>query len=133
MRVCSVGATRVLAIGLVALVAVVGCQPEQRPAAGSVRTIGTPSSGSATGSVSGSVSAPAPGSAASPQNAPSPTGVASAALAAASPTLLPSKSDGIYTPTTNREIYQAISADYQEIVASPTRSTMASRSPQPRS
>ena len=29
----------------------------------------------------------------------------------------PTKSDGIYTPTTNREIYQKISTDYQEIVA----------------
>ena len=29
----------------------------------------------------------------------------------------PSKSDGIYSPTTNREIYQKISSDYQEIVA----------------
>ncbi len=28
----------------------------------------------------------------------------------------PTKSDGIYTPTTNREIYQKISTDYQEIV-----------------
>ena len=29
----------------------------------------------------------------------------------------PSASDGIYNPTTNREIYQKISSDYQEIVA----------------
>ena len=29
----------------------------------------------------------------------------------------PTVSDGIYTPTTNREIYQKISSDYQEIVA----------------
>ena len=29
----------------------------------------------------------------------------------------PTKSDGIYTPNTNREIYQKISTDYQEIVA----------------
>ena len=29
----------------------------------------------------------------------------------------PSESDGIYNPTTNREIYQKISSDYQEIVA----------------
>ena len=29
----------------------------------------------------------------------------------------PTVSDGIYTPTTNREIYQNISSDYQEIVA----------------
>ena len=29
----------------------------------------------------------------------------------------PTKSDGIYTPGTHREIYQKISADYQEIVA----------------
>ncbi len=28
----------------------------------------------------------------------------------------PTKSDGYYTPTTNREIYQKISSDYQEIV-----------------
>jgi hypothetical protein len=63
------------------------------------------------------VSAPAPKPAASAQIAPAPAGVASAPSAAASPTLLPSKPDGIYTPTTNREIYQAISADYQEIVA----------------
>ena len=29
----------------------------------------------------------------------------------------PTKSDGIYVPSTNREIYQKISTDYQEIVA----------------
>lgn len=108
MQVRSVGAMRVLAIGLVTLIAVSGCQPEQRPVAGSVRTIGTPSSGS----VSGSVSAPAP----KPAVGVSPA-VPSAELPAASATLPPSKPDGIYTPTTNREIYQAISSDYQAIVA----------------
>jgi hypothetical protein len=29
----------------------------------------------------------------------------------------PTKSDGIYKPNTNREIYQKISSDYQEIAA----------------
>src|SRR5262245_45245938 len=29
----------------------------------------------------------------------------------------PTKSDGVYKPNTNREIYQKISTDYQEIVA----------------
>ena len=29
----------------------------------------------------------------------------------------PTKSDGYYTPTTHREIYQKISSDYQEIAA----------------
>ena len=108
MQVRSVVAGRVLAIGLVALVAVSGCQPEQRPVAGSVRTIGTPASGSVSASASGSVSASVSAPAAKPAVAASP---------AASPAALPSKPDGIYTPTTNREIYQAISADYQAIVA----------------
>ena len=71
-------------------------------------------SGTSTGSGSGSVSG---------------TGIATAAMAGqvetsglSIPTGLtpetsgPTKSDGYYTPTTNREIYQKIATDYQEIV-----------------
>jgi hypothetical protein len=78
MPVRSVVVSRALAIGLVSLAVISGCQP-----------------------------------AAPPQSAASPAAASSAASPAASPALPPSKPDGIYTPTTNREIYQAISADYQ--------------------
>jgi hypothetical protein len=110
LRVVVVCATRVMAA--LALVAVIGCQPEQRPTPGSVKTIGTPSgTGSVSASGSASVSGPAPAAAA-------PTAVAES-KPAASPgaAVVPSKPDGIYTPTTNREIYQLIASDYQEIVA----------------
>jgi hypothetical protein len=94
-----------------------GCQPEQRPTPGSVTTIGTPAG--ATGSASVSVSGPQAG-----PTAPSAAATAAPAAAAgpattpgASPAVVPSKPDGIYSPTTNREIYQLIASDYQEIVA----------------
>ena len=91
------------------LVVATACQAEQRPTPGSVKTIGSPAAGgsvSASGSVSG-VLPPAP--VASPGAAASP-GASPAAAA-------PSKPDGIYTPVTNREAYQAIALDYQEIAA----------------
>ena len=53
------------------------------------------------------------------------------AAAAASPTLPPSKPDGIYTPTTNREIYQAISTDYQAIVTLTNQVTEGKPLPSP--
>lgn len=91
------------AAGLLAL-ATVACQPEQRPAAGTVKTIGTPASGSASGSVSG-VSGAVPSPAAPAAGAPSPIPASSE----------PTPSDGIYTPVTYRALYQAIATDYQSI------------------
>ena len=88
-------------------------------------------SGSGTGSGSGSVSGTGTGSGSGSGSASvsvSGTGTATAAMASQMvtggltiPTGLspetsgPTKSDGYYTPTTNREIYQKISTDYQEI------------------
>ncbi|MBI2864103.1 MAG: hypothetical protein HYX94_06025 [Chloroflexi bacterium] len=89
---------------LVSVVALAGCQPEQRPA-GSVEKIG----GNASQSVSQSVSAP-------PKSSTTPVTLSPGQVAAPDPSI-PSKPDGIYTPNTNREIYQRISADYQEIAA----------------
>lgn len=121
-----------LTVSLAAVVVGAACQPEQRPTPGSVRTIGSPAAGSASTSTTESVSGPEPAAspAAAPQVAASPPGgVAPAGSPAArpgsaaspsaspSPAAAPSKPDGIYTPITNREIYQAVSSDYQAIVA----------------
>jgi hypothetical protein len=117
--------TAALATSVLALAA---CTPEQRPTSGSVKTIGTPPGAASTGNASQSVSAPAPAAApqapavqttaANPTAAPKPA--AAAPQAPAKPTPAPPSApdpDGIYTPTTNREIYQLIASDYQEIVA----------------
>lgn len=121
---------RIAAVGaLGGFILLAGCQPEQRPTAGSVKTIGSPTTKSVsgtTGSVSGVTgAAPTTKSAASPAASPiasaSPAAkVSPAASPAASPSpaaLPPSKSDGIYTPVSNREIYQKIASDYQVIAA----------------
>ncbi|MCX6024542.1 MAG: hypothetical protein NTZ05_22985 [Chloroflexi bacterium] len=66
-------------------------------------------------------SAPAPTATTAPAAAPTtaaPAAAGSSPTAGPSPTPAPpTKPDGIYTPTTYREIYQKISSDYQEIVA----------------
>ncbi|MBI4332196.1 MAG: hypothetical protein HY673_13035, partial [Chloroflexi bacterium] len=89
---------------MVGVVAMAGCQPEQRPA-GSVEKIG----GDKSQSVSQSVSAP-------PKSSTTPVTLSPGQVAAPDPSV-PSKPDGIYTPNTNREIYLRVSTDYQEIVA----------------
>ena len=94
-------------------------------------SVSASASGSGTGSGSGSVSGTGTGSGSGSGSASvsvSGTGTATAAMASQMvtggltiPTGLspetsgPTKSDGYYTPTTNREIYQKISTDYQEI------------------
>lgn len=97
--------------------AVVACDGEDRPGVEVIDENGsTTGSVSATGIGSASGSATGIGSgtgAASPETSGGlliPAGLAPV-------TTGPTKSDGIYTPTTNREIYQKISTDYQEIVA----------------
>ena len=106
-------------------------------------SVSASASGSGTGSGSGSVSASVSGTAsASVSGAGTGSGSVSGPTAAAAVTTVlvpvqghggtggllipagldaetsgPTVSDGIYTPTTNREIYQKISSDYQEIVA----------------
>ena len=93
----------ILSILIGAALFVTACQAETRP--GSVEVIGSPQTGSV------SVSAPPPSSTSSGGSGLNiPVGLQPA-------TTGPTKSDGIYTPTTNREIYQKISSDYQEIVA----------------
>lgn len=108
-------AMRVGIASLSAAALLAGCQAEQRP--GTVETIGTPK----TGSVSASVSAPPAFSPASLNKGNIDGMVIPVGL---TPTTSgPTKSDGIYTPTSNREIYQKISTDYQEIVALTNRVT----------
>lgn len=97
------------------------CQAEQRPTAGSVKTVGSPVTQSVSG-VTGSVSGVAPATKPAAPASPSPAVQASPAAkvspgASPSPAAPPSKPDGIYTPVTNREIYQKISTDYQAIAA----------------
>ena len=95
---------------------------------GSVSGVGTGSgSGSGSGSVSGagtgsgSVSGPAGAAAVTtvlvPVEGHGGTGGLLIPAGLIAETSGPTVSDGIYTPTTNREIYQKISSDYQEIVA----------------
>ena len=82
---------------------------------GSVSGVTGTASGSVTGSVSGvSGSVSAPGSA-----TVTGTGVRGLFIPVGqeAETEGPTKSDGYYSPTTNREIYQKIPSDYQEIVA----------------
>ena len=79
-------------------------------------------SGAGKGSGSGSVSGPAGASTAVttvmvPVQGHGGTGGLLIPAGLRSETSGPTVSDGIYTPTTNREIYQKISSDYQEIVA----------------
>ena len=88
--------------GVAALLTLTACVPEQRPTPGTVRTIGTPPA--STESVSAVGPEEAPNLSASPSASPSPVAA-----------VIPSKADGIYTPTTNREIYQLIASDVQEI------------------
>ncbi|MGE0134685.1 MAG: hypothetical protein AB7T16_06060 [Dehalococcoidia bacterium] len=70
----------------------------------------------ASSSVSGSVSASGAPSGSATTTAAS-GGSVSVPVGLTAQTSGPTKSDGIYTPTTNREVYQKISSDYQEIVA----------------
>ena len=78
-------------------------------------------SGAGTGSGSGSVSGPAAAAAVTtvlvPVEGHGGTGGLLIPAGLIAETSGPTVSDGIYTPTTNREIYQKISSDYQEIVA----------------
>jgi hypothetical protein len=93
--------------GLAALLIACGSSDgEDRPA---VEVIG----GNSSGSVSASVSASASGAPAASAVAPGQGLAIPAGLTAQ--TTGPTKSDGVYTPTTNREIYQKISTDVQEI------------------
>lgn len=105
-----------------ALVLLAACQAEQRPTGGSVKTIGSPTTGSvsgATGSVSGvtgsvsgvtgSVSgaaAPSPAAKVSPAASPGASPAASAAT----------EGDGIYSPVSNVDAHAAITNDIAEIV-----------------
>jgi len=99
-----------LAMAAIASIAISACGGEDRP---DVDVIGDGSSGSASGS--GSVSVSASGAPSSP-SAGSTGGGLTIPTGLAAQTSGPTKSDGIFTPTTNREIYQKISTDYQEIV-----------------
>ena len=133
MRV-RVGLRWLVAIGALAgLPLLLACQAEQRPAAGSVKTIGSPTTKSVsgttgsvsgttgsvsgvTGSVSGVAPSPKSASPAAPAS-PSPAAQASTGPSPSPAAAPPSQPDGIYTPVTNREIYQKISTDYQAIAA----------------
>jgi hypothetical protein len=75
-----------------------GCQAEQRPPGGSVQRIGSPASGSVSGSVSGAA-APRTGAAVAP---------ASGAVTAG---------DGVYRPVGNVDGYLMFGADFQDISA----------------
>jgi hypothetical protein len=86
---------------------------ENRPQVDVIGGNGTASAGQ-TGSVSASGAGPSAGGSSAP--APASGGVL-IPVGLAPVTSGPTKSDGIYTPTTNREIYQKIATDYQEIVA----------------
>ena len=104
----------VLSLGGLAAAFLIACSGdgEDRP---TVDVIDNGGSGSVSGSVSGSASvsasgAPTTGAQASGGGLFIPAGLAPE-------TEGPSASDGIYTPETNREIYQKISTDYQEIAA----------------
>jgi hypothetical protein len=101
-----IGKRLILVGGVVTAALLAACSGEDRPR---VDVIG----GSDSASVSVSASGPGPDTAGSPR------GSAGLSIPAGlSPeTSGPSRSDGIYTPTTNREAYQKISSDYQEIVA----------------
>ncbi|MBI3979071.1 MAG: hypothetical protein HY331_12880 [Chloroflexi bacterium] len=91
-------ALRTLTVGtLGALTLLTGCQPEQRP--GTVKTIGGTKSGSVSASVSSAPEAKA-------------TSVGAAATPQAAAT---TKGDGVFTPTSNVDIYQLISLDVAEI------------------
>ena len=99
---------------------------------GSVSGTGT---GSGSGSVSGTASASVSGTGTGSGSVPGPAAAAAVTTVIVpveghggtggllipaglnAETSGPTVSDGIYTPTTNREIYQKISSDYQEIVA----------------
>lgn len=102
-RMLVLGSVR-LGAGLISLFLLTGCgsAPEQRP--GTVERLGDRSV---------SVSA-MPGT-----SGPAASGVGAMNIPAglAPTTSGPTKPDGIYTPTTNREAYQKISTDYQEIIA----------------
>jgi len=84
---------------------------EDRPQVDVIGTTAGSASVSASGPGSGSVSGPAGG--ALPRGS---TGGLLIPTGQTPETEGPTVSDGIYTPTTNREIYQKISSDYQEIL-----------------
>jgi hypothetical protein len=105
----------------------VACSGEDRPdvdvvddgGSGSVSGSGSSSgsvSASGTGSSSGSASASASASGSGSSGAATGGGLLIPA-GQAPETEGPSASDGIFTPETNREIYQKISSDYQEIAS----------------
>ena len=79
---------------------------EDRPSITIIDSTGT-GTGSGTGTASGTATATAAG--------PVETGGLRIPTGLDAETEGPTKSDGYYTPTTNREIYQKISTDYQEI------------------
>jgi hypothetical protein len=94
--------------GVLVALALSACGGEDRPSVDVIND-GTPGTGSISGSVSAS-GAPSGSSTTGSGGLTIPTGLQPQ-------TTGPTKSDGIYTPTTNREPYQKISTDYQEIVA----------------
>jgi hypothetical protein len=102
------GKTLLLSIGGFTAALFIACGGEDRP------TVDVIDDGSGSGSASVSVSASGTGSVSGTTGAGGglfiPAGLAPE-------TEGPSASDGIFTPETNREIYQKISSDYQEIAA----------------
>ncbi len=108
---------RMLAVSAVtAALMLVGCSGDDGEDRPQVDVIGTGTSGSVSASgTTGSVSASGTGSV---SGAPVTAGTGSLTIPTGQTpeTEGPTVSDGIYTPGTNREIYQKISSDYQEIV-----------------